>query len=206
MNALYVLVPSVLPLVGALQGQKVDYAAHFGGAIGGAVIGLLMMEVWSKTEPRPRYRKFAAAVAVAGVVALAYPIAAVVQRYDAVAFTAQLIPRESYPSESVGISQSSYYVKRYPRDPRSHMFAALASLTAQDFAGAESEAREDLREEDRWSAILPNDVSLGLRTTLAIVIAGDRLEEAKAVVRPVCNSTAGGRMRKILDDSKLCRS
>lgn len=36
MNAIYVLIPSLLPLAGALQGHKVDYAAHFGGAIGGA--------------------------------------------------------------------------------------------------------------------------------------------------------------------------
>lgn len=84
------------------------------------------------------------------------------------------------------------------------MFRAMALLAANDSAGAEREAREGLREESRWGSMLPGDVSLSLRTTLAIVIANDRLEEAKAVVRPVCKTTAGGRMRKVLDDSKLC--
>jgi rhomboid protease GluP len=203
-DAVYVLIPSLLPLTSVLKGVRVDYAAHFGGAIGGVVVGLVMLRVWSRTEILPAFRKVAAAVSVVGVAALAYPITSVARQYHAAAFAQDLIPRESYPSEAGGISQSSYYVKRYPRDPRSHMFRALALLTAQDLAGAESEARRGLLEEDIWSSFLPKEVSLSLRTTLAIVIVGDRPEEAKALVRPVCNTTAGGNMRKILDSSKLC--
>jgi rhomboid protease GluP len=207
MDAVYVLIPSLLPLTSALQGHQVDYAAHFGGAIAGAAVGFVMISIWSRTEPWPGFRNVAAAIGIAGLVVLAYPIISVLRHYDGIVFAADLIPKEYYPSsDAIGMSQSSYYSTRYPRDPRSHMFRALALLAAQDRAGAESEARQGLREEDLWGSILPNDVSLGLRTTLAIVIAGDRLEEAKAVVRPVCNSTAGGRMRKVLDDSKLCSS
>ena len=39
MNAIYVLLPSLLPLAATLQGMKIDYAAHFGGAFGGVAAG-----------------------------------------------------------------------------------------------------------------------------------------------------------------------
>jgi rhomboid protease GluP len=138
-NAFYVLIPSLLPLANMLQGHRIDLAAHLGGAMSGAIVGVVMTGVWSTTEPWPRYRNIATAIAVTGVVALAYPIASVARQYDTAAFAEYLMPRESYPSEAVGISQSYYYVKRYPRDPRSHLFRALALFTEHDFAGAESE-------------------------------------------------------------------
>jgi rhomboid protease GluP len=67
MNAIYVLIPSLLPLASALQGHMVDYAAHFGGAIGGVVVGLVVLRVWSQTEVSPGFRQAAAAIAVAGL-------------------------------------------------------------------------------------------------------------------------------------------
>src|SRR5262249_15357840 len=94
MNAIYVLLPSLLPLAGALKGQQVDYAAHFGGA----TVGFVLLRIWSKDEARPGLRQVAAAIAVAGVVALAYPAVFVLQGYQAVAFAAaQLIPSSKLP-------------------------------------------------------------------------------------------------------------
>ena len=57
-NAIYVLIPSLLPLASALKGHKVDYAAHFGGAIAGVLIGLTMLAVWSQAEPWPQFRRW----------------------------------------------------------------------------------------------------------------------------------------------------
>ncbi len=99
-NAFYVLIPSLLPLVNTVHGDKVDYAAHFGGAIGGAVVGLLMLMIWPRREALPRLRSVAALIALAGTVALAYPVTAILQGYDALAFTAQLIPAEKYPKNA----------------------------------------------------------------------------------------------------------
>jgi hypothetical protein len=42
LNAVYVLIPSLLPPAGALQGDQIDYASHFGGAIAGAAVGLVI--------------------------------------------------------------------------------------------------------------------------------------------------------------------
>ena len=53
MNALYVLLPSLLPLASALKGHRVDYAAHFGGAIGGAAVGLVLLGIWSRNRTLP---------------------------------------------------------------------------------------------------------------------------------------------------------
>jgi rhomboid protease GluP len=206
-RALYVLIPSLLPLTSTLKGTKIDYGAHFGGAIAGGLIGLFLLEAWWPNESLPRGRKIAVTVATAGALALAYPIVSILKNYDATVSAMNLIPRESYPSsDDVGVAQSSYYVSRYPRDPRSHMFRPMALLVANDNAGAEREAREGLREESRWGSKLPGDVSLNLRTTLALVIVNDRPEEAKTIVRPVCKSAAGGSMRKVLASSKLCDS
>ena len=44
-GSLRVLIPSMLPLFGALTGEKIDYAAHLGGAIGGAAVGGLLVLV-----------------------------------------------------------------------------------------------------------------------------------------------------------------
>src|SRR5260370_2957360 len=97
MNAIYVLMPWMLPLASALQGHSVDYAAHFGGAIGGALAGLVMLRVWSRTETSPGFRQAAAAIAVAGGMALAYPVLSVLGNYQAMAFSPQLLPSRKLP-------------------------------------------------------------------------------------------------------------
>jgi rhomboid protease GluP len=90
-NALYVLIPSLLPLASAMKGsQKVDFAAHFGGAIGGAAVAFVMLNVWPRSEALPRLTKAAAAIAIAGVLALAYPALSILQHVQAAGVAPQL--------------------------------------------------------------------------------------------------------------------
>jgi rhomboid protease GluP len=205
-NAFYVLIPSLLPLANAMQGGKVDYAAHFGGAIGGVVTGLLMLAIWPRSEATPRLKPVAALIALAGVVALAYPVMSVLQGYQAVAFTAQLIPADKYPKNAAEMrARASQLIAQYPHDPRPRFTRAADLLDARDLAGAEREARAALTEENLWGSILPPQVGNGLRVFLALAIDRDRPQEALATARPVCAAVKDGPMRKMLDDRNLCR-
>src|SRR5262249_24319839 len=119
MNALYVLIPSLLPLAGALQGHQVDYAAHFGGAVGGAAMGALLLSIWSRQEALPRFRPVAAVIGIIGVVSLAYPARAVLLDYQTTTFTALLIPPEQIPKSSAELkAHADELFAQYPRDPR----------------------------------------------------------------------------------------
>jgi rhomboid protease GluP len=205
MNAIYVLIPSLLPLASALQGHQVDYAAHFGGAIGGVAVGFVMLRVWSQTEISPGFRQAAAAIAVAGVVALAYPVISILQNYQAAAFTAQLIPPDKFPKTNSDMrAHAAELIAQYPHDPRPRFLRTADLLDANDPAGAEREARVGLAEEEAWRSILTPQVGTGLRAMLAIAISRDRPEEARSTARPACAALKDGPMRKLLDDRKLC--
>jgi rhomboid protease GluP len=205
MNAIYVLIPSLLPLAGALQGHRVDYAAHFGGAIGGVAAGLVILKVWSRTEAWPGSRQLAAAIAIAGVMALAYPVLSVLGNYHVMAFAAQLIPSDSMPKTNADMrAHAAELIARYPHDPRPRFLRAADLLDANDLAGAEREARAGLAEEDAWRSLLSAQVGTGLRVMLAIAVNRDRPEEARSTARPACGALKDGPMRKLLDERKLC--
>ena len=137
MNAIYVLIPSLLPLAGALQGHKVDYAAHFGGAIGGAATGFVMLTVWSRTEVLPKFRQAAAAVAIAGVMALAYPVLSVSRTYQTIS---ALIPPDMTPKTNAEMrAHATELIAQYPHDPRPRF------LRAADLLGCQRSGRRGTR-------------------------------------------------------------
>jgi rhomboid protease GluP len=77
--AAYVLIPALLPLALLVKGQNVDYAAHFGGALGGTIVGLGMLALWPASEPYPRLRGVAAAIALTGLAMFAWSLLPVVR-------------------------------------------------------------------------------------------------------------------------------
>jgi rhomboid protease GluP len=205
-NAIYVLIPSLLPIATTLQNHgRVDYAAHAGGAIGGAVMGLVMLAVWPRTRPRPRLTPLATIIGLAGLVALAYPLASVLQGYEAATFVTQLIPDDQYPKNGADMrARGPQLVAQYPRDPRPRFSKAGQLLDAGDFAGAEREARAGLADENLWRTLLSPQVSHGLRAFLAIAVSRDRPEQAIETARPVCAALKDGPFRKMLDERRLC--
>ena len=206
MAAIYVLVPALLPLAWAFQGIKVDYAAHFGGALAGLAVGLLILALWPRSEPRPRLQYAAAGVALAGLVALAYPALSLAKNHPVAAFETALFPQALMPNSDVEArAQSADLVARYPRDPRARLFRAAALLEAKDNAGAERELRVGLAEEHLWRTMFNPDLFTRMRTMLAMLLFdSQRLDEAKAVAQPACAAATTGSMRAILDRAKLC--
>jgi membrane associated rhomboid family serine protease len=205
MAAIYVLLPSLLPLASVFKGQRVDYAAHFGGAIAGAALGFVLLKIWPHDEPRPRWRSVAIVAALAGLLAFAYPVLPAIRGYPVAVLGAALIPQADLPqTDAAAKAQSADLVARYPRDPRGHLIRARVLLVTHDVAGAERELRAGLAEEDVWRTLFKPDLAIALRTTLALVLAEDRMDEARAVARPVCEAVQSGPSREALDKMKLC--
>jgi membrane associated rhomboid family serine protease len=67
-NSLRILIPSLLPFSSSATGVHIDYAAHFGGALAGAALALILLRSWPKTAFIPQWRREAAMVAMVSLV------------------------------------------------------------------------------------------------------------------------------------------
>ncbi|MBB2698253.1 rhomboid family intramembrane serine protease [Rhizobium phaseoli] len=68
-GAAQILVPSLLPIFSsARDGQTIDYAGHFGGALTGAALSLLLLTFWPRERPTPRYDRVAIAFSAVFVI------------------------------------------------------------------------------------------------------------------------------------------
>ena len=143
-SALRVLIPSLLPLIGAgADGEQIDYASHAGGAVAGCVAMLLILKLWPSPASFPRSGRAATIFngAFAAIVILALlPIALV--RHELVAnpfrdFFAgryqQAASSFAAKSEEDGAPTPYYRLWRYIAQTRGADPAALRNLrTAAD--------------------------------------------------------------------------
>jgi rhomboid protease GluP len=206
MNAVYVLLPSLLPLASMFKGAKVDYAAHFGGAIGGAAMGFVLLTLWRPDEARPRLRAAALAIAIVGLAGFATAGALAHQNYPVYEMRAALAPEGTIPANDPAPAQAADLVARYPRDPRLHFLHALALRSAKDSTGVEKALRAGLAEEAIWRHVfVGGDLAERMHTLLALVLVDTgRREEAKEIARPACGPGTGAQLRALLDRQKLC--
>jgi rhomboid protease GluP len=207
MNALYVLVPSLLPLASVFQGARIDYAAHFGGAIGGAAVGLILLSLWRTSDARPRLRALGAAIAVAGLAAFLVAGAFVQRSFALYELTAGLAPQSAMPTtDEAARQQSADLVVRYPRDPRAHYLHAMTLLRSNDAAGAEKALRATLAEEALWRrAITGGDMSARAHGMLALLLLDrGRRDEALELAKRACGPNAPSQLRSALEQQKLC--
>ncbi len=63
-TALWLLIPALIPGAMETNGDVIDYAGHFGGALGGAGLGALLLALWPEERRFPRFAPFAAFGAV----------------------------------------------------------------------------------------------------------------------------------------------
>ena len=66
-SSLRILVPSLLPVFSHPAGARIDYGAHFGGAVAGAALALVLFQCWPETAFIPQWRRGAAIIAVASL-------------------------------------------------------------------------------------------------------------------------------------------
>ncbi len=203
-GSLRVLIPSMLPLFDGLFGQKVDYAAHLGGAIGGVAAGGFLIAVWAHDARLPPFRLLAWSLAAAFLCGALYSGVQIEKGYAQYDLDAYLIPAEKLPKDAAAWkSQSAQLVQSYPRDPRSHVYRALALMDAGDAAGAEREWRAALEEDKMLRFLFKPQLEEFIRANLASTLKQSGKEaEARAVARPVCSNP--GEIRDEIAKEGLC--
>jgi rhomboid protease GluP len=190
--ALRVLVPSLIPIATSVTGQHVDFGAHLGGVLGGALIGLILLGNWPDGDRLPRLRWLAGAIAMtalAAVVVTTWLAAnAFVKARHELDLRGMLMPNSQLPrTDAEWKAQVESLAARYPHDPRLRLFRGAAMLEAGEFASAERELRAGLANAETFKDLLPPRVEMLLRTNLAIALDDNRQKaEAKAVAEPVC--------------------
>jgi rhomboid protease GluP len=206
MTSIYVLIPSMLPIA-TTGGGKVDIAAHLGGALAGLVVGLVMLPLWPKDEMRPRLAPVATAVGVIGLALFAFAFTKLPDNHRKATFTASLIPSADFPkSDEEADKRSAELVEKYPRDPRSHYFRAIALWNQNDKAGAEKALRAGLADEASWRPLMIPEVTIRLHVALAILEDEDgRKAQAKQTAKVACElAKPDNPQREFLDKYQLC--
>jgi rhomboid protease GluP len=193
-----ILIPSLLPLA-THAGGKIDYGAHLGGAIAGAIAGGILLLTWSRQAERPRARLLAAVIAAVGLAATGYGLIQVVVDHDDMvrAFAAdpalleQIVPNDELPRSEADIAaQLDDDLQRYPRDPRVNYWAAQRALRADDVATGRAHLEKALAEKELRGLLSgAADFELEIRRLLALVYeyqGEDAL--AREVVVPSCKA------------------
>lgn len=206
MTSIYVLVASMVPVATA-SGGRVDIAAHAGGALAGFAMGLAMLPLWRKDEMHPRLSRAAATVGLLGLALFAFAFTPLPKSIRNATFLASLIPPAEFPkSDQDANKRSAELVEKYPRDPRSHYFRAIALWDDGDKAGAEKALRAGLADEAFWRPLMIPEVTIRLHVALAILLEEDgRKSEAKETAKAACElAPSSNPQREFLDKYSLC--
>jgi rhomboid protease GluP len=209
-RSINVLIPSLLPMMGSADSLQIDYAAHFGGAMGGAVVSLLLLRTWSDSRRLPRFPVLARGIVLIGVLSVAAASLAVASRYHAYQKMALLIPPNQLPKTEPDVaSRGKDLAARYPRDPRAHMYAGVGYLNSHDYADAEREFRLALQGADEFRMLLGQQPANIARSLLALTLLGEgRNTEARQMALPACQAPPASQppeaLRKLLSGSRLC--
>ena len=206
MRLLRVLIPSLIPLATVQTGSRIDFAAHAGGALIGALSGIAILLLWPRESPRPRFQAGAVALAALGLAAAGWSGYQARAAHAAYAVEGLLIPRDQIPKTDDEIESSApRLVASYPRDPRSRLFSASVKLRARDAAGAEADLRSALAEREILHTNFKPELEVMLRAMLAqSLLNQNRVEAARFEVKPVCKAGPGQTVPERLKAMKLC--
>ncbi|MGO9174376.1 MAG: rhomboid family intramembrane serine protease [Rhodomicrobium sp.] len=203
-GSLRVLIPSMLPLFDGLFGQRIDYAAHLGGAIGGVALGVVLVAVWQREDRLPPYRKLAWLLAAAGLAGALYSGVQIAKGYAQFDLESNLIPEAQLPRDMAAAkAKSASLVAAYPRDPRSHMYRALDLMDKGESADAEREWKAALAEGEMLHAFFKPAFEEFIRANWAAALKENGKEaEALEAAKPVCATK--GEIRDELAKEGLC--
>jgi rhomboid protease GluP len=188
--AMRIMIPALLPLGGdsSAHSLTIDYSAHAGGAIAGALMGLLINAVWPEGEPKPVMRLPAEtfAMASAAVTAVAFLMVAVhFPAYQAISATLASdseIPRNTDKAMEAG--QDLVY--QHPQDPRGHLFRALSYDRAGMHGAAEEELQTGLSETTQLEVLGPKLGAYIRLVLVGVLIEEGRYDDAKTAAAPIC--------------------
>jgi rhomboid protease GluP len=124
--------------------------------------------------------------------------------YDQYMLSRFLIPPDGLPKEdALAKQESARLVAAYPRDPRSHMYRALALQEAGNGKAAENEWKAALAEDKILRLFFKPELEHIIRGNFALILKENGKEqEANTVAKPSCGT--GGRIGQILAEEGLC--
>ena len=206
MQLLRVIVPALIPLATTRTGGHIDFGAHFGGAISGAVIGVILLKNWAPTSVTPHFRAAAATVVVAGCAAIGVAGFLAFQHFPRYGSAVTLMPDSQLPrTDEEAATRSADLVSRFPDDPRSHWLRAIALIRSDRTADAVTELRVALSKWEGAHWQLQPEFESQLRVLLMEALMQEhRVDEAKAVAAPVCTGAQSDKVRSALSRLGLC--
>jgi rhomboid protease GluP len=187
-----VVIPALIPASVATATLHIDYSAHIGGALLGAIVGVLLLACWQATEPLPGLRRGAGLLAVTAVLACGASGYAAARFYPTLS---DLIPPADLPHDRADMrAKADHLLGAYPRDPRSHLFAAVARMDARDAAAAEREMLATLTLITPTKEALFPALASTTKGSLALLYgATGRAAEARAIAQEPCAASGARR-------------
>jgi rhomboid protease GluP len=205
-RAIQILIPSLLPLASAAGTEKVDYGAHAGGAIAGAIAAFVLLKFWRKTDVLPGFRGVAMSIMAAGLLGALAAGIAVPLKYRFWTAAARLIPSEQVPKKDTDIREALVkgFLEKYPNDPRSHFYDAVILIRNHDLSGAERELRATLAEQYVIKEVLAPSFNLYVQGMLALVLSDEhRTDDARQAAAAPCQDQSSALFGK-LQAAGLC--
>ncbi len=202
-----VLVPSLLPLAshGADIG-KIDYGAHFGGAIAGVVAGYVLYKSWQRERSEPPGELLARGISFSGAALFAVGLVFAHRAAPRYLLLKELAPQNELPKTMAGWqAREDALIAKYPHDPLLRVMRAGREIDAQAFGAAERDARAALREKQLLAGYFKPELALRGHALLGLALEGQgRLDEAREAARPACGPSSVSQVVRILRAQGLC--
>jgi rhomboid protease GluP len=204
-NALWLLIPSLIPHGASHSAAATDYGAHFGGAITGVIMAAMLLACWRSRDATPSLPRVAGTIVALGLFAASYSAAANAHEYRIYNLQRLLIPSAEIPRDFAAIvARAPELFKQYPRDPRARFYQAVALVQAKDLAAAEAQMRIALTEQDILRVLLVPTAKGHLQAYLALILTDEhRKEEGREFAKAGCLDSSES-LQPALLESGLC--
>jgi rhomboid protease GluP len=204
-NALWLLIPSLIPHGASHSAAATDYGAHFGGAITGVIMAAMLLACWRSRDATPSLPRVAGTIVALGLFAASYSAAANAHEYRIYNLQRLLIPSAEIPRDFAAIvARAPALFKQYPRDPRARFYQAVALVQAKDLAAAEAQMRIALTEQDILRVLLVPTAKGHLQAYLALILIDEhRKEEGRELAKAGCLDSSES-LQPALLESGLC--
>lgn len=193
---LYMLVPALLPIFTIGQ-TKIDFAAHFGGAIVGSILALGLYRSWrQRTEPRwLRWgTPLTVITAILTLATFAWAGFNFTKIQKELGLESQLVPSSKLQKlmgepDADLMQQLTLWRSEYPTDPRVPYLMGMISFDQNQLPEAQKYTEEALVVlEESKSQMFKERFEYEIRSTLALVhLRSGHKNQAIETLRPVCN-------------------
>lgn len=213
MRSVYMLIPALLPIFTFMSAEKVDFAAHLGGAVFGSVLLYLCTVIckWnSKIAPGFKLIQFLA-FCLFSLVFMAFSdgVSRGKEIYTQISLTTSLIPSDqlSVASNKLSLKKDNtdiFFInlkKQYPNDPRSYYFSALYLSINEKNNDAINDIESALKLREVFKVAFPNgdlkrEINSFYVNQLIVLNRIDKAQEAALNLCPSFKQTTGRWVRK----------